>query len=273
MGGLTLSEIQPDRVAEARDKLLAGTFTRGKMREDKNGALVAPNEFPRTPATVTRYLATLSSLFSLAVKEWNLIGRNPVRDITKPREARGRMRFLSDDERSALLDACEASHWAPLRTLVLLAIATGARRGELVSLKWTDVDLKAGRALVRESKNDEPRVLPLVGKALEALRLLKLNDSAKSVFLFPNPNGLDAEGFYAFDSYWYKAVEKAGLDDFKFHDLRHTTASYLAQQGASLLEIAEVLGHKTLAMVKRYSHLTTSHKTTVVERMTKERGL
>jgi integrase len=270
--GLTVAEIQPDRIAEARDKLAAGTFTRAKARVGDDGKVIPPKAYKRTGGAVNRYLATLSHLFTVAVKELHLLDRNPVRDITKPKEARGRVRFLSDDERDALLKACEASTCAPLRALVLLAISTGARRGELVNLTWNAVDLKAGTAMVRETKNGEPRVLPLVGKALEALRELKLNNSARSELVFPHPNGLP-DPYYHFDSHWYDAVEAAGLDDFRFHDLRHTTASYLAAQGASLLEIAEVLGHKTLAMVKRYSHLTASHKVSVMRKLAAAKGL
>ena len=206
------------------------------------------------------------------MKDWNLVDRNPVFSISKSKESRGRTRFLSDEERTALLDTCADADWKPLRALVLLALATGARRGELVGLKWTDVDLKVGRATVHETKNGDPRVLPLVGKALEALRELKLQNSAASEFIFAHPNGLP-EAFYGFDSHWYDALQAAKLTDFKFHDLRHSCASYLAAQGASLLKIADVLGHRTMQMVKRYSHLASGRKTSVVEKMAKERDL
>jgi integrase len=205
-----------------------------------------------------------------------------VTSLARKKESRGRTRFLSDDERGALLGACEKSEWPALRALVLLAITTGARRGELINLRWEDVDLKAGRALVRETKNDEQRTLPLAGKALEALRELKLKNSARSVYVFPaltvvlNPvtgkPELDAPYEY-FDAHWYAALQAAGIADFRVHDLRHTTASMLAAQGASLLEIADVLGHKTLQMVKRYSHLVVDHKAKVIERLIVAKGL
>jgi integrase len=114
--------------------------------------------------------------------------------------------------------------------------------------------LKTGRALVQETKNGEQRTLPLAGKALEALRELRLQRSARSEYAFAQPSGA-AGPYHHFNSHWYQALESAGISNFHFHDLRHTTASMLAAQGASLLEIADVLGHKTLAMVKRYSHL------------------
>jgi integrase len=211
-------------------------------------------------------------MFTMAVKEWRLVASNPVRDISKKKEARGRVRFLSDAERDALLSACAASEWAALHTLVLLAISTGARRGELIHLQWDDVDLKGARAIVRETKNGETRSLPLVGKALEALRALKLQGSAKSPWVFAQPSGFPGP-YENFDGVWYDALKAAQIEDLRFHDLRHTTASYLAAQGASLLEIADTLGHKTLSMVKRYSHLAQSHKVSAIEKMAKERGL
>jgi len=156
--------------------------------------------------------------------------------------------------------------------LVLLAITTGARKGELIGLKWDDVDLKKGRTLVTETKNDEPRTLPLAGKALEALRALKLKNSVRSAYVFPQPSGLPGP-YEHFDTHWYAALKAAKIENFHFHDLRHTTASMLAAQGASLLEIADVLGHKTLAMVKRYSHLVVDHKAKVIENMVAAKGL
>jgi integrase len=281
--GLTVAELTADRISKARDACAVETFTRGKPRKDrKTGQMIPPKEYRRTGATVNRYMATLSHALSFAVKERRLLDRNPVSDISRKKESRGRTRFLTDDERAALLDACGKSEWGALRALVLLAITTGARRGELLSLRWAEVDMKAGRALVRETKNDEQRTLPLAGKALEALRTLKLQNSARSAYVFPAPTvvldpetgkpQLDAP-YVHFDGAWYAALEAAGLKDFHFHDLRHTTASMLAAQGCSLLEIADVLGHKTLAMVKRYSHLVVDHKTKVIEKMIAAKGL
>jgi integrase len=271
--GLSLAEITADRISQARDKLSAETFTRGKPHRDKKtGDMLLPKEYKRSGATVNRYIATLSHAFSFAVKERRVVERNPVSDINRKKEPRGRTRFLSDEERTALLDACAKSEWPALQALVLLAITTGARKGELIALKWIDVDVKKGRALVRETKNDEQRTLPLAGKALEALRELKLQNSSRSEWLFTQPSGLPGP-YEHFDAHWYSALEAAGISDFHFHDLRHTTASMLAAQGASLLEIADVLGHKTLAMVKRYSHLVVDHKARVIEKMVAAKGL
>jgi integrase len=271
--GLSLADITPDRISVARDRLAAETYSRGRPQPDpQTGQVTPPREFKRSGATVNRYIAALSHALSFAMKERRLLQRNPVSDIRRKLEPRGRTRFLADEDRTRLLQACAESAWPGLQPLVLLAITTGARKGELIRLKWTDIDLKAGRALVSQTKNDEPRTLPLAGKALEALRALKLQDSARSEYVFPQPSGLPGP-YEHFDSHWYVALKASGIQDFHFHDLRHTTASMLAAQGASLLEIADVLGHKTLAMVKRYSHLVVDHKAKVIERMIVAKGL
>ena len=101
---------------------------------------------------------------------------------------------------------------------------------------------------------------------------MKLQGSAKSEYVFPQPSGFPGP-YEHFDQHWYDALAAAGITDLRFHDLRHTTASYLAQQGASLLEIADTLGHRTMAMVKRYAHLAQSHKVSVIEKMAKDRDL
>ena len=271
--GLTLSEITADRVSKARDICAAETFTRGKARPDKKtGEIIQPKAYKRSGATVNRYIAALSHALSFAVKERRLLDRNPVSDISRKKEPRGRTRFLSDDEREGLLTACGESEWPSLRALVLLALTTGARRGELIGLKWVDVDLKAGRALVSDSKNGEQRTRPLAGKALEALREMKLHGSARSEHVFAQPSRFPGPYEY-FDAHWHVALKAAGIEDMRFHDLRHTTASMLAVQGASLLEIADVLGHRTLAMVKRYSHLVVDHKAKVIDRLVAAKGL
>jgi integrase len=192
---------------------MAQTFTRGKERTIK-GEKVPPKQYKRTGATVNRYLATLGHLFTTAVQEWRLFDRNPVRDVSKKKEARGRVRFLCDAERDALLEACTKSDWPALHTLVLMAISTGARRGELIKLKWANVDLKAARAIVHETKNGDPRVLPLVSKTLTALRELKLQGSAQSEWVFQQPSGLPGP-YGGFDAHWYVALGTAGNQNFK----------------------------------------------------------
>jgi integrase len=276
--GKTVVEITSDAIKLGRDACAAEMFTRGKERKNKKtGEMVPPKQYKRTPATVNRYVAALSAVLTYAINEHvpPLLTVNPVSTISRKKEPKGRIRFLSDDERTRLLDACAKSPWPALRALVLLAITTGARRTEMTTLRWFDVDMTTGRALVRESKNDEPRTLILTGEALKALQGLEAERAEKrkderSEFVFHDEQG---GAMQFFDNDWHAALDAAGIGNFRFHDLRHTTASYLAAQGRSLLEIADVLGHKTLAMVKRYSHLVVDHKAGVIEAMVKAKGL
>ncbi len=143
-------------------------------------------------------------------------------------------------------------------------MSTGARRGELLSLCWADVDLKRGILTLRETKNSETRVVPLTGYALDILthhaKIRRLDTS----FVFPDRTGTRPLGIR---EAWDCAVKRAEITNFHSHDLRHSAASYLAMNGASLMEIAEILGHKTLNMVKRYAHLSEAHTAGVVARM------
>jgi len=278
--GKTVEEITPDVIRLARKACADEKFTRGKPRKDKEtGEMIPPKEYPRSPATVNRYLAALSDAMTYAVHEHSpsLLASNPVAGISRKTEPDGRTRFLSDDERARLLDACAKSAWPPLQALVLLAITSGARRTEMTSLKWDNVDTTAGRALVQKTKNGEQRTLIIAGEALKALQVLEAARAEKpkderSEFVFPNPSGIPG-AIKFFDGDWHAALEAADIEGFRFHDLRHTCASYLAAQKCSLLEIADVLGHKTLAMVKRYSHLVVEHKAGVIERMVAAKGL
>lgn len=222
------------------------------------------NSLNRSNATKNRYLAALSHLFTVAVQEWEWLEDNPTRKIKKPKEPRGRVRFLDDNERSRLLQACKESSNDLLYLTVILALSTGMRQGELMGLKWQDVNLKDGYLILHETKNDERRRVPLAGHALELLNKHAKVRRLDTDLLFPGKNinkPIDLR------KPWETALKHAEINDFKWHDLRHCTASYLAMNGASLAEIAEVLGHKTLQMVKRYSHLSDNHVSNVVASM------
>jgi len=220
-------------------------------------------EKPKSPATLNRYLGAISIAMEWAVEEgW--LSVNPAKGIRRKTEPRGRVRWLNDDERQKLLEACDESEWEDLGLLVRLALSTGARQGELLGLRWEDLDLKRGLAHAGRTKNDEPRMLPLVDRVRELLEAKAR--PIKGGLIFRSPKREDQP--FTFRPYWKLAVEKAGLQDFRFHDLRHSCASYLAMAGASHVEIADILGHKTLQMVKRYSHLATEHKQALVERVT-----
>jgi len=262
-------EIAKGRDALALEKPLSGNRFNGGRRPK-----TYPSRHVRSPATVNRYLASLSHLFTVAMHEWNLVERHPVREVKRHSEPLGRARFLTDSERRQLLAHCKKSRWPQLYFLVLLAISTGARRSELIKLKWSDITLSGRRSEIHvsESKNGDARFLPLIGHSLAIVRAMKRRRPPATSYLFPAPNGSDRP-YRGFDKHWYEALDAAGILDFRFHDLRHTCASYLAGDGASLLEIADVLGHRSLRMTLRYTHLGTGHKRTRLTRMVQGRGL
>ena len=220
------------------------------------------------PDSVREYMDILSAVLTVGVNELAWLPEHPMhgRKVRKPPASRGRVRFLSPDEQERLLQACRASHKPGLYPLVFLALTTGARRGELLSLRWQAVDLARGWLRLEQTKNKEPRAVPVPTVALELLRQWR-QEAAETADVFPRTSRTPWPYEYA----WQKALLKAGLaGSFRFHDLRHTAASHLAMSGASLIEIAEILGHKTLAMVRRYSHFTQAHTQGVVERMAQQ---
>jgi integrase len=249
IGDYFLADISPAIISKTRDKLSLGMTKRGRQR---------------APATVVRYMASLSNVLSLCYREWQWIEENPLLKVKKPKEPRGRVRFLDDEERNRFLNACKISTNSLLYPFVVLALSTGMRKGEMLSLTWKDVDLDKGRIILHQTKNDERRLVPLAGLALELLRKLYLSRAVDNKLLFPT---LNSNKPIDLRFPWEQALKLAEIEDFHPHDMRHCAASYLAMSGSSLAEIAEVLGHKTLSMVKRYAHLSEAHTSAVVARM------
>ena len=249
LGHLLLSDLTQASLAEQRDHL------NNEPRRSNT---------PRSPATVNRYLAALSHVFTVAVKEYGWLDANPLMKVSRGKEAPGRIRFLADQEKDRLLTACKASSNPDLYPAVVLSLATGARRSELLTLRWAQVDLPRGTITLLETKNGERRALPLGDLPRALLKTRAKVRRIDSDLVFPGrPPTRPAQLRHA----WQTALHTAGISDFHWHDLRHSAASYLAMNGASLQEIAAVLGHKTLAMVKRYSHLSEQHTAGVVNRM------
>jgi len=246
LGYRSLAEITPPLLSETRDKLHQG----------------------RQPATVVRYMAALSHAFTVACNEWEWLNDNPMRKVRRPKEPRGRVRFLDENERKRLLAACKASECKQLYPVVVLALSTGMRQMEVMGLSWADVDLKRGYLILHETKNGERRSVPLVSHARELIEAMSKVRRLDTNLLFYSDVKPTVPVFIR--SHWGKALKAAEIEDFKFHDLRHTAASYLAMNGASLAEIADILGHKTLQMVKRYAHLSEQHTSKVLEAMNRE---
>ena len=243
LGVYSLADITPPLIVECRDSLAE----------------------TRAPATVVRYLAALSHSFKIAVNEWQWVQENPTRKVTRPTEPDWRIRWLDDDERIRLLAACKESSSDWLYMCVILALSTGMRLSELMSLQWQDVNLKDGFLILHKTKNGTRRRVPLSGLGLSLLHEHNKIRRIDTPLLFPSISNsqqpIDIRSAFKY------AMERADVKDFHWHDLRHCTASYLAMNGASLPEIAEVLGHKTLNMVKRYAHLSDGHVSNVVASM------
>ncbi|MGR5236276.1 tyrosine-type recombinase/integrase [Vibrio alfacsensis] len=236
--------------------LPVGKITRPKVKTELRKLLKQC-----TPATVNRYKAALGTLYRFLLEEYD-VDHNPVRGIPNYAENNERTRFLDDDELPRLLATCKVSGWDRLYLLVLLAITTGGRRSELIRCRWESVNFKTRTIHLGITKNGEQRLLTLTQDAIEELMAFRRS----SGYVFPLPKQPDTY-FKNFDCYWKEAMKTASVDNFRFHDLRHTCASMLAMNGASLLEICQVLGHKSITMTQRYAHLCVSHKQALTERV------
>ena len=243
-GKRTLVSITPAVIAEARDKL--------SERLARSGEQISG-------ATVNRYLTAISAVFRETVKEYGWLTKNPVVSVSKLEDSKGRERFLSDTERELLFTACRASTCEPLLPLVQLALATGGRKSELLGLQWAGVELTRRTVRFLDTKNGESRTVPLAKTAVATLKAWRSGRVPVGAVFPYSVNVIDKA--------WQAARAKSGIENMRFHDLRHSAASYLAMSGASLMDIAAILGHKTLAMVKRYSHLSEQHTTAAMDRM------
>lgn len=222
----------------------------------------------RSGATLNRYLVALGALFAWARRN-RYVPRgfeSPTKHVEKNEESRGRVRYLTDDERVRLLSACRESTWPRLYALVLMAMTTGARRGELLALRWCDIDGERAEAVLHDTKNGDRRILVLLPQVIAELDLYAPKDRETSQALVFRSR-LRPSQPYATAEAFRDAMAAAGIKNFRFHDLRHTAASYMAQSGASLLEIADTLGHRQLRMVQRYAHLNTDSRRRLMGRV------
>lgn len=248
-----LAQVTPERISDAKDELA-----------------------DCAPSTVNRYLAVLSHVMVQAVQEWRCIDANPVAKVKRLRESKGRTRWLRPEERRRLLCACSTSPNRMLYTLVVLALSTGGRKEEIRAMRWDQVDLwrsvtidgrttEIGRVFLEETKTDESRAIILYGEALQLMRRRHRERQPGAAWCFPSPQ--DAQRPVDFRTAWERALEKADIENFCFHDLRHSAASYLGEQGASLAQIGAILGHKSAATTKKYTHFTSSGTEHLVARM------
>lgn len=260
LGHLKLADVTAPIIVEYRGKLHRETFTRAKPESKRS--LVRGREarqFRRKPPTVNRYLACLSHVFTVARKEWHWMGHNPFDGVSKFSEGKGSVRFLSENERGRLL--VETAKDPQLHTFTILALATASRAGELWGLSWADVDLQEGRLLLRRTKNAEPRSAWIQGESLRLLREHRERRLSEDR-VFVSVTGKQ----YRYDKLFTAACEAANVKDFTFHGLRHSSATYLAREGATEQQLRAIGGWKS-NVVSRYVHLAAEDARAVVEKM------
>ncbi len=251
LGTLPLADVTPAIIKERMAGLADSPSERtGKLR----GA-----------STLNHYRQALASVMTEAVKSWEWLESSPMVKVGKKTEPRGRVRYLSDDERERLLTACRESSNPDLYPAVLLALTTGGRQAETMGATWKQVDLQRATLQLEETKNGSRRALHLAAPVLELLRERAKVRRIDSGLLFPSR--VNPKQPVDLRQPWEKALQAAGITDFHWHDLRHTFASMAAMNGASLPELAALLGHRTLAMVQRYAHLSPAHTAKIAERV------
>lgn len=194
------------------------------------------------PATIGRHLAVLSNLFNTARREWSAEVANPVEMVKKPVIRNARSRRLAEGELEKIIAATESRE---LGALLTCAVETCMRRSELVQLRWCDVDLKRRVAKLHDSKNGEGREVPLSSRVMELLNGIPRRIDGR-VFGLASDSVTQAFG---------RACKRAGINDVHIHDLRHEGISRLFERGLNPIEVASISGHKTLQMLKRYTHL------------------
>ena len=220
--GYTLSEITPKVLAEYRRRRLEVV----------------------KPATVYQELALLRRMFNVAIKEWEWVRENPASKLSfSVGNKNARDRWLTEDEEKELLSCATNPQW--LRRLLVVALHTGMRRGEILNLMWQNIDFTRRMITVVRSKNGEKRAIPMSNFTSSVLKGVKVRDISGKVFPIS-----ERSLRVAFE----KTLKKAGISNFKFHDLRHTFATRLVQNGVDLYKVKELLGHKTLSMTARYAH-------------------
>jgi integrase len=206
------------------------------------------------PGTVAKEISVLKHCLRLAA-EWGELNQNPAAGARLPQLPQGKTRYLTPGELKAALES--APEW--MRAPMAFAACTGVRRGEMLALRWMDVDVKNRRLYLRETKNGALRILPIPESALTVLRSLPGGAAGDPVFA-----GVDAAHLSVYTKRVFKRI---GILDASFHTLRHTAASWMVQQGVDLYAVGQILGHKTPRMTQRYAHLSPDYMAGAVGRL------
>lgn len=251
LGHLLLADLTPAILAEARDALLAEK---------------TPRQTIRNPSTANRYIAAFSRALTIAMKEWGWLDDTPMRKVSKPADGKGRTRLLSLEEKERLLQACKTSPNPHLYPIVSLALLLGMRFGEIVGLKWENIDYVNKLITLEKTKNGDARILPLTPAVEEILKLCHKTDLSHGLIFKPS-SPTNRSGVVDIRNAFTKALTQAEIKGFRFHDLRHAAASYLAMSGATQGELMAILGHKSPSMTRRYAHYSQKHVASLMERM------
>jgi len=261
LGKYSLIALTPEIIAQYRDSRLAGD-------PGDNGERI-----PRSNNTVRLELALLGHLFTVAIKEWGLgLIYNPVLNIRRPAPGPGRNRRLSADEEKRLLEAVAAHSNPMLRWIVGIALETGMRSSEILTLRRNQVDLERRVVRLLETKNTTPRTVPLTLGATELFRQAlnnPIHPIETDLIFFGEPGKDGHRSPYQFNAVWTRLKKALGLKDFRFHDLRHEAVSRFVEAGLSDQEVAAISGHKSMQMLKRYTHLRAEDLVEKLERLTR----
>ena len=253
IGGIHVAKLLASDISECKELLANEKIMKGKK------------ECNRANNTINKYIMCISAILTYAVKELEIIESNPCSKVKLMPKPNGRVRFLSEYEINKFKAACK-EHSDMLYIFSLLLLTTGARYSEVLNLKVESFDFKNDIVHYVDTKNGENRGGGLDKILVNLIKIYIKDNNIVRGYLFVNKKT---------GKLWYvrglllNAIEKAGLIDFHIHDNRHTTASYIAMSGGSLLDIAEILGHKSLTMARRYSHLTKKHTAAVLNNAVK----
>lgn len=244
-------------VLEILEKRFAGRYVHELTEKDVDDFIISRRDTPtrwgeqRSGATVNREVTIFRSLLSSAIKQ-RMAYRNAASRPRKMQETKGRLRYLTVEEANRLLDLAKKSGSKDIYPLILLALDTGARRGEIVNIHWEDLDFANGQIWIRRTKNGEPRFVPMTTRVQAVLARRPRRLGSPLVF---NGNATGKPISNGIREVFVNLLERAGISDFTFHDLRHTYASHLVMQGVPLYTVGKLLGHKTPTMTARYAHL------------------
>lgn len=233
-----MASLTADKIAAFRDKRLKDGKSNNTVRLD---------------------LALLSHLYNTAIREWGIgLAVNPVSIVRKPKAGEGRNRRLEGDEEERLIAACNAHPNPFLGWIVRLALYTGVRRGEIINLTRKDINMSKRTITLKDTKNHSIRTVPLTEKAHKTLRealKFKIRPADTKLIFFGEPGRTGERKPYTINRVWSQALKRAEIENLKFHDLRHEATSRFVEAGLSDQQVASITGHKSMQMLRRYTHL------------------